>query len=265
VEIVESDNGSTTSDAKFIWCGFALCEVRDSGGSILKRYFHEGMQDSGTELFYTRDHLGSVRELIDGSNVVRARYDYDAWGRRTKVSGDKDADTGFTGHYQHAASGLILTPFRAYDSNLGRWISEDPVGFELGVNLYGYVDNRPLFYVDPLGLWSYAAEYGTTGDGLSTAMMSIEVRVDNVFNDIAGHDATVTYTTNGKHKTDSKHYDGDAVDLRTRDLTADKRKDAEQRLKDDLPSDYKVIDEGDHIHVEFAPQPKPKPKRGNRC
>jgi len=38
--------------------------------------------------FYTRDHLGSVRELTDAGGNVRARYAYDPYGRRTRLTGD---------------------------------------------------------------------------------------------------------------------------------------------------------------------------------
>jgi hypothetical protein len=41
--------------------------------------------------------LGSVREVVDATGTLRARYDYDAWGNRTKLSGDVEADFGFTG------------------------------------------------------------------------------------------------------------------------------------------------------------------------
>ena len=153
VEMLETDNGSTTSDTKLVWCWLAICEARDSTGeTVTYRYFAQGVQDNGTAYFYTRDHLGSVRELTDSTGTVRARYDHDAWGQRTKLSGDKDANVGFTGHHQHAASGLTLAPFRAYDANLGRWISEDPIGLEGGINAYGYVSDRPTTRVDPFGL-----------------------------------------------------------------------------------------------------------------
>ena len=162
VEIIEADNGSTTSDTKFIWCDLAICEARDSSGTVLKRYFAEGVQDTGTAYFYTRDHLGSVRELVDSTGAVRARYGYDAWGRRTKVSGDKDADEGYTGHFQHTPSGLTLAPFRPYDGSLGRWISEDPIGLDGGLNLYAYVMGNPVVWDDALGLAQGKGERGRT-------------------------------------------------------------------------------------------------------
>ena len=47
---------------------------------------------------------------------------------------------------------IVLTLFRAYDPELGRWLSTDPIGEEGGLNLYGYVLNNPSNSIDLLGL-----------------------------------------------------------------------------------------------------------------
>jgi len=52
---------------------------------------------------------------------------------------------------------------RFYDPKLGRFISEDPIGFEGGdVNLYGYVGNSPTGKRDPLGLYEIDVHYYLT-------------------------------------------------------------------------------------------------------
>ncbi len=62
------------------------------------------------------------------------------------------SDFRYTGHYFHERSGLSLALYRAYDSELGTWISRDPIGEKGGINLYGYVANNPINLVDPFGL-----------------------------------------------------------------------------------------------------------------
>ena len=90
--------------------------------------------------------------MTDATATVRARYEYDPYGRRTRVEGSIDADFGFTGHYVHAPSGLHLALYRAYDAETGRWLSRDPIGESGGINLYAYVANSPIVSEDRLGL-----------------------------------------------------------------------------------------------------------------
>jgi RHS repeat-associated protein len=152
-------NGIQVSLRRFLWHDSVLCEERDAGGNVTKRYFPQGMQivtgPAAGNYFYTRDHLDSVRELIDASGAVRARYAYDPFGRRTKVAGDLDADFGFAGMFWTSEASLSVTRFRPYDPQLGRWLSRDPLKDAESVegwNLYAYVRNNPANQVDPLGL-----------------------------------------------------------------------------------------------------------------
>jgi len=104
--------------------------------------------------YYTRDHLGSVRELCDGSGNKLTRYSYDPYGRTTAsyISGSTNATFQYARMYTHQTSGLYLTKYRAYDPNTGRWLSRDPIGIRGGINLYGYVGNDPIYWNDPSGL-----------------------------------------------------------------------------------------------------------------
>jgi RHS repeat-associated protein len=101
--------------------------------------------------------------MTDATGAVRARYDYDPFGRVTQLAGDKTAVFRYTGHLFHEPTGLSFARHRAYDPSFGRWISEDPLGFGVGPNLYTYVNNDPVDAIDPSGLvlWKCARK----GDG----------------------------------------------------------------------------------------------------
>jgi len=115
---------------------------------------------SGRGYYYTRDHLGSVREMCGSSGAIVARYSYDPYGRTTLVSGTNLATKQYAGYYSHQTSGLYLTSGglapstgRPYDPTTGKWLSRDPAGENGGLNLYGYVSNDPIIYADKFGLW----------------------------------------------------------------------------------------------------------------
>jgi len=148
--VQETLNGAITK--QWVWCGPRPCEERDFNANVTKRFFGSGEQISGSPYYFAKDNLGSIREMTDATGSVRARYDYDPFGRTHKLSGDLDSDFGFTGNYFHGATGMYLTLYRAYDPNLGRWLSRDPIGEAGGTNLYGYVGNNPINLLDPLGL-----------------------------------------------------------------------------------------------------------------
>jgi RHS repeat-associated protein len=48
-------------------------------------------------------------------------------------------------------SGLCYYRARYYDPSVGRFVSEDPLGFEGGQDFYSYVFNRPIDWADPAG------------------------------------------------------------------------------------------------------------------
>ena len=112
------------------------------------------------------------------------------------------------------------------------------------VNASGVIELQP---------WAPAKEYGTTLTGLSDEIAKQEDKVDSVFNKLADRDAILTFTTNGVHSAKSLHYKGDAIDIRTRDLSPEQITSAKEMLQKKLGSDYDVINEGTHIHVEYDP------------
>jgi len=73
----------------------------------------------------------------------------DAYGN---IEAGSPTTHAFTGREWDPETGLYYYRARYYDPKLGRFISEDPIGFDGGVNFYGYVGGNPVNRVDPTGL-----------------------------------------------------------------------------------------------------------------
>ena len=168
IRIVEkTHNGSawtTDSDNLFIWDGTEIVQRRDSTGvAVARNYFDQGFEEGSNDYYYTKDHLGSIREVVasDGT-TIEAVYDYSPWGEVTKTGGTGvESDFLYTSHFYHSTSDLHLTLYRAYDPELGMWLSRDPIAENGGINLYAYVGNNPINYWDPDGLTPWSPYPGT--------------------------------------------------------------------------------------------------------
>jgi RHS repeat-associated protein len=81
---------------------------------------------------------------------------------------------GFTARERDAESGLMFYRARYYDPKLGRFISQDPIGFDGGdLNLYRYVFNDPANLTDPSGEIALAEYAATIGNRVRKAGSSI--------------------------------------------------------------------------------------------
>ncbi|MBX9680507.1 MAG: RHS repeat-associated core domain-containing protein, partial [Gemmataceae bacterium] len=129
----------------------------DGSSSLQSRYFRGDFVDQilgrieGSDRFWhLADNLGSVRDVITSGGVES--IDYDAWGNILQDDTSRGR-YGWTGRELDAESELQYNRARYYDSVTGRWISQDPMGFDAGdSNLYRHVNNRPTNAVDPSGL-----------------------------------------------------------------------------------------------------------------
>lgn len=109
------------------------------------------------------DIRGNIVALIDPQwREVVESYTYSAFGehRILDAYGDELKDSnyqnpwGYSGKRVDQESGFILIGHRYYDPETGRWISPDPALFIDGPNLYAFVHNNPLHYLDRSGLSS---------------------------------------------------------------------------------------------------------------
>ncbi len=113
----------------------------------------EGMLRDGKAYRLIGDHLGSVRMVIDAdTGDVAQRMDYDAWGKITYDSNPGFQPFGYAGGIYDPDTGLTRFGARDYDAEVGRWTAKDPILFRGGdTNLYGYVLQDPVNYIDPTG------------------------------------------------------------------------------------------------------------------
>ncbi len=148
----ELHNGAEESVTRLLWCQDVICEERSADGSVTRHLEALGQKTGELLHFFSKDHLGSVREVLDSGGTLVSRQAFDSWGRRSVTNGAEVTSVGFTGHRTHTPSGLALTHYRVYDPETARWISEDPVGLAAGPNTQAYVSNSPVTAVDPNGL-----------------------------------------------------------------------------------------------------------------
>ena len=90
--------------------------------------------------------------------------DYDVWGNVLVDTNPGFQPFGFAGGIYDQHTGLVRFGARDYDPETGRWTAKDPIGFGGGdTNLYGYVLNNPISFVDVWGLNPSDAPGGNWG------------------------------------------------------------------------------------------------------
>ena len=136
-------------------------------------------KNGSTIRYFLTDHLGSTVALTDANGAITSSTTYDSFGNAIPKQAAGSAASGigsaasstgkaasgagkaapniatsyrYTGREYDADTGLYYYRNRWYDPEIGRFISEDPIGFAGGdINLYGYVGNNPLSFTDPYG------------------------------------------------------------------------------------------------------------------
>ncbi|MCY9765435.1 polymorphic toxin-type HINT domain-containing protein, partial [Paenibacillus alvei] len=124
--------------------------VHDSNGKLLARQVPgQGMQ------YYVSNGHGDITEVRDAQGNVLNRYTYDIWGNPLVQEEQVPNIFRYSGEYWDEATNLQYLRARWYDPSIGRFVNEDTYEGELGnpltLNLYTYVQNNPLKYIDPSG------------------------------------------------------------------------------------------------------------------
>ncbi|MDM8563232.1 RHS repeat-associated core domain-containing protein, partial [Candidatus Marithioploca araucensis] len=147
---------------------------KDGDGNVVSRFVYgskvnvpDYLIKGGKTYRILSNHLGSPRLVVNISDgTVVQRMDYDAFGNVIEDSNPGFQPFGFAGGIYDLDTQLTRFGARDYDSETGRWTAKDPILFAGGdTNLYGYVLDNPINWIDENGLEA-ALPVPATGGGI---------------------------------------------------------------------------------------------------
>ena len=157
-------NGGTAVTDYYLYDGEHWIMEYDANGTNISNAIYGREMDemiergvNGQGWWYFPDRNGNISVVTDGVNTVRESYRYDAFGLPTVTVGPGQQPINnrflFTGREWNTIFGFYEYRARAYNPTIGRFMSEDPKGFDAGdYNLYRYCSNDPMDLTDPMGL-----------------------------------------------------------------------------------------------------------------
>ena len=175
MRLAQIASGGTT---KLAYDGLDRIAEYDGSNALQRRYVHGPSIDeplvwyegSGTtdRRFLSSDERGSIISVTDGSGVVLGLNKYDEFGNPQSTN---LGVWGYTGQAWLPTVGIWYYKARDYDPDLGRFLQTDPIDILGGINLYAYVGNDPINWIDPLGLVP-AVCVGVTAEGCALIVVT---------------------------------------------------------------------------------------------
>jgi RHS repeat-associated protein len=137
-----------------------IAAVFDGSGNVLSTFVYgekqtpEYMVKAGVTYKFITDPIGSVRMVVNSATgAIAQELTYDEFGRVLTDSKPGFQPLGFAGGLYDVDTKFVQFGARDYDAETGMWLSKDPIMFAGGdTNLYGYVLQDPVNWVDPAGL-----------------------------------------------------------------------------------------------------------------
>jgi RHS repeat-associated protein len=172
-EIRKYENSALVDTVRIVRDGLLAVQDRDGSNNVLREYTWGlnlgggiggllNLKQGGQDYAYLYDGNGNVAAVLDGSQAVVAAYRYAPFGKLLAQTGSLTQPFGFSTKRYDAQTGLIYYGFRFYGPEIGRWTTRDPLGEAGGMNLYAFVGNNPVNWVDPYGLINWKKLHHTS-------------------------------------------------------------------------------------------------------
>ncbi|PFF97705.1 RHS element core protein [Escherichia albertii] len=142
---IRADRVSDESRTWLAQCGLAVEQ-------LAKQVEPEYTPERRLHLYHC-DHRGLPLALISNEGATEWRGEYDEWGNQLNEENLQQLYQPYRlpGQQYDDESGLCYNRNRYYDPLQGRYITQDPIGLDGGLNTYSYPLN-PINEIDPLGL-----------------------------------------------------------------------------------------------------------------
>ncbi|MDD0808737.1 RHS domain-containing protein [Curvibacter sp. RS43] len=151
-------------------------------------------QNHQSKAFYHCNHLGTPLALIDVETAkIIWQAEFDPWGlvKSQYNPHHMDQPIRMQGQQRDQETGLFYNRYRYYVPQVGRYVTQDPVGLLGGNNMFSYAQQDPINYIDPLGLdrWGHesmrvytdrAANNTSVFDPSKGKVLEIETRTASV-------------------------------------------------------------------------------------
>ena len=182
-----------SSTTRYVYDGDNIVGQFDEAGNLLQRNLYSprsaddilaseitasgvasGISGTAGSIYYFKDKLGSISDIVDQNGTVLQKYDYAAFGKILSIKDRNGVDITatpliknaftFTAREYDEEIDMYFYRARYYDANIGRFIQSDPDPGSLSrpatvINKYAYVSNTPTKFTDPTG-----QKYGKGGD-----------------------------------------------------------------------------------------------------
>lgn len=156
------EKSSSSGTTIYVYDGDNQVEAVNATASVVARYTQGQNIDeplatllSGTTSYYESDALGTITSLSGSSGTLAQTYTYGSFGNTTNSSGSLTNFFRYTGREFDTETNLYYDRARYFDTNSGRFLSEDPLAFNAGLNFYDYVNANPVNLADPTGLFGW--------------------------------------------------------------------------------------------------------------